>query len=449
METLRTDVAIIGAGTAGMTAYRAATRAGAETVLIEAGQWGTTCVRAGCMPSKLLLAAARAAQEARHAGTFGISVSAPRIDGAAVMARLRQVRDRLLADIFEQLAAIPAARKIDGHARFVGPTTLRIDGGREVAARAVVVATGARSAIPSSLAAAGDRLLTNETVFDLDTLPTSLAVVGAGPLGLELAVAFARLGVPTSVFDTADQIGGLHDPELAACARTIFGGEFDLHLGVEVSVEGDRLCWSGEADRGSARFDRILVAAGRPPALDGLDLDRTGLALDGHGMPPLDPGTLRCGDGPIFLAGDANHLRPVLHEAARQGDLAGTNAARYPAVTRDAPPVSLAITFSDPDIATIGSPGTHDATGTARFDAGRGLVEDRTEGMIRLRARRSDHVLTGGEMVGPSVEHLAHFVAAMVAARMPVAQALRLPFYHPTFAEMLQNALRDLAHELG
>ncbi|MBN8906517.1 MAG: FAD-dependent oxidoreductase, partial [Rhodospirillales bacterium] len=276
METLRTDVAVIGAGTAGMNAYRAATGAGARAVLIEAGDWGTTCVRAGCMPSKLLLAAGHAAREVRHAAVFGVSAPEIRIDGPAVMARVREMRARFLDDIFRELASIPETHKISGRARFVGPTTLRVDERLEVTARAVVVATGARSEIPPALAAAGDRLLTNESVFELDTLPASLAVIGAGPLGLELGLAFARLGVRTALFDTGEQVGGARDPEVAACARTVFGRELDLHLGVEVRVAGDRLQWSGEADRGSARFERILVAAGRPPSLAGLDLASTG-----------------------------------------------------------------------------------------------------------------------------------------------------------------------------
>ncbi|MBN8874035.1 MAG: dihydrolipoyl dehydrogenase [Rhodospirillales bacterium] len=449
METLRTDVAVIGAGTAGMNAYRAATGAGARAVLIEAGDWGTTCVRAGCMPSKLLLAAGHAAREVRHAAVFGVSAPEIRIDGPAVMARVREMRARFLDDIFRELASIPETHKISGRARFVGPTTLRVDERLEVTARAVVVATGARSEIPPALAAAGDRLLTNESVFELDTLPASLAVIGAGPLGLELGLAFARLGVRTALFDTGEQVGGARDPEVAACARTVFGRELDLHLGVEVRVAGDRLQWSGEADRGSARFERILVAAGRPPSLAGLDLASTGLPLDAHGMPPLDPGTLRCGDSAIFMAGDVTHLAPVLHEAARQGELAGGNAARLPPLTRAAAPPALAITFADPDLATLGARGRGHAIGTARFESGRALIDDRAAGVIRLSARRTDHVVTGAEMIGPGVEHLAHLVAAMVAAHVTVAQALTWPFYHPTVAEVLQNALRDLARELA
>ena len=359
MEERRVDVAVIGAGTAGLGAYRAAKAAGADTVLIEQGPWGTTCVRVGCMPSKLLLVAASAARDARRAGVFGVNAGPVQIDGDAMMIRMREQRQHFLDGILKSVAAIPAQEKIDGRARFTGPSTLVVDEKVRIGAKAIVIATGSSPSIPDAFAALRERVLTSDTIFDLQTLPASLAVVGAGPVGVELAVAFARLGVAVTLFDETRRIGGLKDEEVSGVARNLLGAELEMQLGVSIEAEpagsGVRLAWHGDARRSEKVFDEILVAAGRPPTLGGLDLQATGLDLD-DGVPQHDRHTLRCGDSMIFIAGDAGHELPVLHEASRQGRLAGRNAARPQDMERNARPPALSIVFTSPDMASIGTP---------------------------------------------------------------------------------------------
>ncbi|WP_033463877.1 FAD-dependent oxidoreductase, partial [Bordetella bronchiseptica] len=149
MKTLHTDVAIIGAGTAGLAAHRAARAAGKRALLIEGGQYGTTCARVGCMPSKLLIAAAEAAHAAAHGGPFGVHIDgAVRIDGAQVMARVKSERDRFVGFVLEGVENIPAEDKLRGMARFVEDTVLRVDGHTEVRAGSVVIASGSRPAVP-------------------------------------------------------------------------------------------------------------------------------------------------------------------------------------------------------------------------------------------------------------------------------------------------------------
>ena len=408
------------------------------------------------MPSKLLLAAARAASETRRAPEFGISCGTTSANGRAVMARLHRMRDRFLRSIYDQVDAIPEGEKLQGHARFAGPTTLLVDDRVRVNAKAIVIATGAKSSAPTALEPVMDRVLTSETVFELDNLPSSIAVLGAGPLGIELAAAFTRLGVRTTVFDTGESISGLKDPEVGQVARKMFGEELDLKLGVQIEAnaeaDGVRIRWRGDAGTGEASFEWVLAAAGRPPNLDGLDLETAGLALDDRGVPEHDRSSLRCGNSSIFIAGDADHDLPVLHEAARQGHIAGTNAGRLPAVDGEPPGTALSIVFTGPDMATIGKPltamGEGAVAGCCDFEAGRGLIEDRPSGMIRLYAKREDRVI-GGEMVGPAVEHLAHLVAALVQQKVTVDEALKLPFYHPTYEEDLKDCLRDLLQKFG
>ncbi len=388
---------------------------------------------------------------------FGVEAGMVRVDGRAVMSRLRRERERFLRSIFDELDAIPRHEKMDGHARFTGPTTLMVDDRVRVQAKAIVAATGASSSVPKSLAQVKDCVLTSETVFDANDLPRSITVVGAGPLGIELGTAFTRLGVRTALFDTGKSVGGLKDQEVGRCARELFQAELDLRLGVEVEAaptdDGVRLRWRGASGEGEAEFERVLAAAGRPPNLQDLDLQAAGLTLDDHGVPDHDVTTLRCGDSAIFMAGDADHNRPVLHQASREGRIAGTNAARFPDVEGEPPDTSLSIVFTDPDMASIGQPlsalGGTTIIGGGDLSAGRGLIEARPGGMIRLYAGREDKIIVGGEMVGPAVEHLAHCVAVLVQQTMTADAALALPFYHPTYEERLKNGVRDLLRQFG
>ena len=460
MKQRSCDVAIIGAGSAGLAARRAAAEAGAKTLLIESGPGGTTCARVGCMPSKLLLAAARAARDSREAGQFGVGPNGPvTIDGAKVMGRVGRERDRFVAAVRKDVAAIPAKEKLTGHARFSGPTTLTVDDHSLVETRAVVIASGARPAVPSALSeACGERILTHETVFDLRELPASLAVIGAGPLGIELAVAFARLGVRVAVFDEGGIIGTIADPVVQAMVQAELGRELGIHLGVSVEArrigKGDvRVSWrTGDGSTSSSSFQYVLSAAGRPPMVYGLDLQMTGLYLEDGGVPAFDPDTQRCGESAIFIAGDADNRRPVLHEAAAQGELAGTNAARYPKIEKRPSGVNLAIVFTDPDMAIVGN--GFDPTKEKDWaigcsdDNGRARVDGRRTGLLRVYVRREDRVVVGGEMFGPDLDHLAQMLAWVAQLEMTVDAALALPFYHPTIQESLRAALRDAKAKL-
>ena len=289
---LTCDVAVIGAGTAGLAAERSARAAGATTLLIDDCFVGTTCASVGCMPSKLLIAAAAAAYDVARAGVFGIVVADHHIDGPAVLKRVRSERDAFVAATCKGIAALPEGVRVQARATFEGTTTLRLDDGRHVTAKAVVIATGSHPQMPEVFAPLGDLVLTNETVFDLDDLPRSLAVVGAGPLGLELAQAMARLGVETMVFDTGETIGGLDDSHVAEAYHAILSREMPILLAVELEAkldggdgaDGVMLSWSGSAS-GERRFEYLIVATRRPPRIKDIGLETTGLALDDHGMP--------------------------------------------------------------------------------------------------------------------------------------------------------------------
>ncbi len=460
MRRLACDVAVIGAGSAGLAAREAASGAGAKTILIDAGPGGTTCARFGCMPSKLLIAAAGAAHAVDGLGTFGLGLGGRVVvDGAAVMERVRRERDRFVGSVLDSVAAIPAEERLHGRAGFLDATTLAVGDDCIVEARATVIATGSRSSLPEPLRGLGDRVLTNETVFELPDLPRSLCVVGAGPLGIELAQAFARLGTAVTVLDRGTAIGGLSDPDVARVARALLGQEVELVLGASFTAravrDGVELTWTREDGAETTRvFERVLAAAGRPPNVDGLGLDRTGIALDPHGVPVFDRATMQCGESTIFIAGDADHDRPVLHEASEEGRIAGGNAARVPHVEPAARQAPLSIVYTDPEIAIVGPGWTAlagDAVAVGEADlrrSGRARVLGRNAGLVRVYARRRDGLLLGGEMIGPDVEHLAHLLAWAVQLGLTADAVLALPFYHPTLEESLRTALRALCGEV-
>ena len=462
MKTLHTDVAVIGAGTAGLSAYRAARAAGKRALLIEGGVYGTTCARVGCMPSKLLIAAAEAAHAAAHGAPFGVHVDGTvRVDGAEVMARVKRERDRFVGFVLDGVESIPADDKLRGHARFLSDSVLRIDDHTEVHAASVVIASGSSPAIAGPLRGLGDRLVVNDDVFAWDDLPRRVAVFGPGVIGLELGQALSRVGVQVRVFGVSGSLGGISDPAVRQRARKIFQEEFYLdpdarvldiaRIGDEVEV---RYLALDNTER-TERFDYVLAATGRKPNVDTLDLQNTTLALDGRGVPLYDRNTLQAGNSSIFIAGDANADAPLLHEAADEGRIAGGNAARYPAVQPGARRAPLGVVFSDPQIALVGTPHARleqggFVVGEIDFgDQGRSRVMLKNRGMLRVYADIESGRFLGAEMVGPSAEHIGHLLAWAVQQELTVARMLEMPFYHPVVEEGLRTALRDAQAKLA
>jgi dihydrolipoamide dehydrogenase len=460
MNTIRVDVAVIGAGTAGLTAYRAAKAEGASVVMIEGGQYGTTCARVGCMPSKLLIAAAEAAHAANHAAPFGVSVGSVQIDGEAVMARVRRERDRFVGFVVEGVESLPDADRLVGHARFIDDRLLQVGEHTRVHAQRVVIATGSKPVVPDVLQGLGDRVVVNDDVFEWQTLPRSVAVMGPGVIGLELGQALARLGVRVTVYGARGSVGQLTDPKLIETARAVFGEAFHFEpSGAMLSAtrveDGVRLHFQrADSTVTEDTFEYVLAATGRTPNVARLGLENTSLALDESGVPRFDPETLQAGEHPVFIAGDANGVLPLLHEAADEGRAAGRNAARYPDVTRVERRAPLAIVFSDPQIALVGAryrslPEGSFVTGEVSFeDQGRSRVMLKNKGRAHVYVDRATRRFVGAEMLGPAAEHIGHLLAWSLQMGLTVDAMLAMPFYHPVVEEGLRTALRDAAAKL-
>ena len=460
MEQRSVEVAIIGAGTAGMAAYRTASEHTRSLALIDSGPLGTTCARVGCMPSKLLIAAGEAAQAVREAYRFGVPSGPPRIDGRAVMDRVRSERDRFVGFVLEAVNAWPAADRICSTARFLDDHRLEINDGFVLTARRIVIATGSRASVPPGMAALGDRLLTSNDIFEWTDLPRSVAVLGAGAIGLELGQALARLGVRVRLFGRDGTIGLLTDPDVkhaAAASAREYPVNFDAQVG-HAARKGDEVMveWTEGGVPRAERFDVLLATIGRRPNTDRLGLAHTTLPLGPGGVPVFDRSTGQVGESHVFIAGDAANDPPLLHEAAAEGKIAGDNAGRFPDVRAHPRWPNFSVVFTDPQIAMVGEAhrtllarGASFAAGTASFeDQGRARVIGKAHGLLNMYGEVGSGRFLGAEMVGPAAEHIAHMLAWALQSGQSVQAMLDSPFYHPVLEEGVRTALRQLAHAL-
>ena len=445
------DVAIIGAGTAGLNALSQVRKAGKSFVLINGGHWGTTCARVGCMPSKALIQVAEDYHRREIFDRHGIEGEDElRLDIADSMEHVRDLRDifvdRVLGSSTDEL---PDEVKIEGYAQFIDANTLQV-GDDIVRAKRIVIATGTRPIMPETWKKFGDRVITTDEVFEQETFPASMAVIGLGVIGLELGQALSRKGVRVTGIEGSERIASLSDEVANQTALDIMGKEFDIWLGEQarVSEQGERLLVT--AGEQTVEVDKILVAIGRKPNLDKLGLDKLDLALDDEGMPVYNPNTMQLGDLPIYIAGDVNGSRQILHEAGDEGKIAGYNAAHGSSVAfkRKTP---LAITFSDPNICAIGADwseladNANTVVGEMKLGpVGRALIMGKNKGVIRVYADKSNGRVLGATLVSVKGEHLAHLLAWSIQKGLTVYEMLRLPFYHPVIEEALQAALYDL-----
>jgi dihydrolipoamide dehydrogenase len=335
-----------------------------------------------------------------------------------------------------------------------------------VHAQRIVIATGSRPAVPRGWREKlGDRLIVNDDVFEWRDLPRSVAVVGAGVIGLELSMALARLGVRVRLLGRRGSVGPLTDPAVLAKAHNIVSGAlaFSSHTEhVDVSRDGDMVAvsFTEHGETHSEQFDYVLVAAGRDSNLGGLGLENAGIALDQRGIPEVDRYTGQIagqiGNSHIFMAGDVTDHLPLLHEAADDGRIAGDNVGRFPDVRVSPRRAPLVIVFSDPQIMIAGESHRDLEARQAAFEAGEESFDDQGRsrvmaqnlGLIRVYGEQHTGRFLGAEMIGPAAEHIGHLLAWAVQHELTVQQMLNSPFYHPVIEEGVRTALRELNHKL-
>ena len=470
MNTIQADVLIIGGGSAGMSAFRAARKATDNVYVVEDYHFGTTCARVGCMPSKLLIAAAEAAYQPKHTAQFGVHVDGEvRVNGTEVMARVRSERDRFVGFVLEDVEAWPADKRIMGRATFQDAHTVLVSNQAgeqtQITAQRIVIATGSRPTLLPEWQALGDRLIINDDIFAWETLPKSVAVFGTGVIGLELGQALTRLGVKVKLFGRGNRIGGISDPSVSAQAVDIFQQELDVHLDTKTSVRLNdagqvEVSYERQGEQGVFEAEYLLAAIGRTPNTDNLGLENLPeLKQDKRGVPIADRHTMQTSIPHLFIAGDASNQMPLLHEASDQGVIAGKNAGTYPEINRGLRRSHIGVIFSDPQIMSVGHRWIEladlypdcgcFAEGEVSFhNQGRSRVMGVNRGMLRVYAEQGSGRFLGAEMIGPAAEHIAHLLAWAHQQKMTVAEMLDMPFYHPVIEEGVRTALRAVNAKL-
>ncbi len=446
------DAIIIGAGTAGLAALSEVRKRTDNFLIVNYGPYGTTCARVGCMPSKLLIEAANAYHGRNTFEAFGIRGSEGlSVDFPAVMQRLRALRDEFVAGTVKLTDAL-GERSVAGRARLLGPDCVEVDGQR-LHARAIVIATGSHPFVPEQWQAFSDRVLTTDTLFEQSSLGRRVGVVGLGPVGAELAQALARLGIEVSGFASKDMLAGLSDPEINSALRTALAADMQLYTGAEAKLEATEGGIAITSGGTRTVVDQVLAAVGRRPNVKGLGLENLGVPLDERGMPKFHPGSTQVGDLRVFIAGDVNNHRPLLHEAADEGHIAGMNALAEEVHCYERR-TNLSIVFTEPDVAVVGASASSlkeasFETGSASFaNQGRARAAQRNAGRISLYANRADGKLLGAELCAPAGEHIAHLLGLAVSQGLSVHDLLAMPIYHPVLEEGLRSALRDASRKL-
>lgn len=452
--TREVEVAVVGAGTAGLNAMAQVRRVTKNFVLINGGELGTTCARVGCMPSKAMIQVADDFHRRRIFSREGIEGGEGlRVNLPDALEHVRDLRDILVDRVLGHTTDVMGDEFIEGYARFVAPGTLEV-GEETIKAKSVVLACGTRPVIPEAWEPFSDRILTTDSLFEQEQLPESVAVIGLGAIGLEMGQSLSRMGVDVTGIDVMETIGGIEDPVVNQAAVDIIGKEFPLWLGQPAEIsEADGMLRVDAGDN-SVLVEKILVSMGRRSNLDRLDLENAGLGSPDEALAQLDLHTMQIGQTRVFICGDANGERQILHEAGDEGRVAGYNAAR-PESQKFARKTPLMITFADPNIAMVGV--SHSAldsdetvVGEMRMGpVGRALLMGSNKGILRIYADQGTGRLLGICMIGPKAENLAHLVAWAISQNMTLLQMLRQPFYHPTIEEALQGALRDAISKAG
>ncbi len=465
MKKIQADVVVMGGGTAGMGAFRNARLHKDNVYLIENHVYGTTCARVGCMPSKLLIAAAEARHHALHTDPFGIHLDkdSVTVNGEEVMSRVKSERDRFVGFVVSDVEEWPADKRIMGTAKFIDANTVQIDDHTEITAKTIVIATGSRPVVLPQWQELGDKVIINDDVFSWDTLPKSVAVFGPGVIGLELGQALHRLGVKVEVFGVGGNLGGISDPVVLEEAKAVFGEEMTLHLDAktEAALDADGnvvVKWEQDGESGEFTAEYLLAAVGRRPNVDNIGLENLDIELDDRGVPTADPLTMQTSIPNIFIAGDASNQLPLLHEASDQGKIAGDNAGRYPNLEQGLRRSTIGVVFTTPQIASIGlkyaqvsAKYSEDqfVSGEVSFkNQGRSRVMLVNKGHMRVYAEQGTGLFLGAEIFGPAAEHLAHLLAWAHQMKMTIPQMLDMPFYHPVIEEGLRTALRDVNAKL-
>ncbi len=448
-ETVRVDIAVVGGGSGGLSVAAGAVQMGASVLLFEKGRMGGDCLNYGCVPSKATIAAAHAASAFRNAGRFGIAPESPKVDPAALRRHVQGVIAAIAPhDSVERFEGL-GVRVVQAPARFVGRRLLE-GGGVRVRARWIVLATGSRPVVPPVPGLDRVAFLTNETIFDLEETPAHLLVLGGGPVGIELAQAHRRLGAEVTVVQRGP-ILPRDDGDAAALIRARLIGEgVRLHEHTDVTEASGgpgavALHFEAGGRRETVEGTHLLVAAGRQPDLESLDLDAGGIAWTPEGV-TVD-GRLRASDKRVLAVGDVAGGLRFTHVAGYHAGIAIRNALfRLPA--RADTTAAPWVTYTDPELAHVGMTEAmaRNAFGkkarVLRHDFAendRARAERDTEGFVKAMVGPGGRVL-GATIAGPHAGELIQPWVLAVSQKLRIGALAGMIAPYPTLGEVSKRA---------
>ncbi len=449
-KDLTADIAVIGAGSGGLSVASGAAQLGLKVVLFERGEMGGDCLNYGCVPSKALIAAADHAHALRHGGELGVANVEPTIDWAAVKAHIRKT--------IATIAPIDSQQRFEGlgctvvreHARFTGPRTLESDSVRVRASR-IVIATGARALVPNIPGLKNTPHLTNETVFDLPELPKRLIVLGAGPIGIELGQAFRRLGAEVVIVEAAKALAGFDREAVDLALASLRADGVDVREGAKaVTVSGVagavRVEIEAAAYRETLEGTHLLVAVGRQVQLAGLDCEKGHVTTTAKGV-VTDPWLRSTTNHRVWAVGDVAGREHLTHVAGWHAS-AFVRSVLFKARTRADSVAIPAAVYCEPELARIGlseedaraAHGEKVKIVTAHFhDNDRAQAEADTTGFARIVVGPGAKIL-GATVVGKGAADLIQIVALAMAGKLGLRALTGVVAPYPTRGEIVKRA---------
>jgi len=458
----RYNLVVIGAGTAGLVAAAGAAGLGAKVALVERHLLGGDCLNVGCVPSKCLIRSSRAAADARAAGPFGVRVpEGVEVDFPAVMERMRRLRARISA---HDSAARFRGLGVDvflGEGRFAGRDAVEV-AGKTLRFRRACIATGARAVVPPVEGLKDAGFLTNETVFSLTERPSRLAVIGAGPLGCELAQAFDRLGSKVTLVEMAGQVLAREDPDAAEIVEAVLRREgIALCLNSQIkrvtrSADGKVLHLEQDGTERELAVDEILVGAGRAPNVEGLGLEAAGVAYSRQGVEVND--RLRTTNPAIYAAGDVCLRHKFTHTADAAARIVLQNALFFGRKKLSALTIPWC-TYTDPEVAGVGLTERDAAERSIAVDTfvrrfgdrrlggvDRAIADGEEEGFVKVHVRRGTDRILGATIVARHAGEMIGELSLAIAAGIGLGRIAGVIHPYPTQAEAIRQVADAYNH---
>ncbi len=450
------DAIVIGTGQAGPALAVRLAGAGREVAILERKRFGGTCVNVGCIPTKTLIASARAAYVARRGADYGVLFDGPvRIDMVRVKARKDEVVRQSNQGVANWLRNTPGVTVIEGHGRFEAPHAVEVNG-RRLEAPLVFINSGGRASVPDMPGLAEVEYYTSSRMMDVDFLPAHLVIVGGSYIGLEFAQMYRRFGSEVTVVEMGPRLIGREDVEVSAAIQAILEGE-------GIAVRLDAKCMAVRRDgRGVAvQVDceqeprtivgtHLLLAVGRVPNTADLGLDKAGVAVDARGYIPVDE-ELRTSVPGVYALGDVNGRGAFTHTSYNDYEIVAANllAGERRRVADRVPTYAL---FIDPPLARIGmterevrAAGRPALVGRMRMSrVGRARERGETQGFMQVLVDRDTKKILGAALLGIKADEAIHCLLDVMSAGLPYTAVARTMHIHPTVSELIPTLLQDL-----